>query len=208
MNRKEFLTGVGKACACSCVYAMAASLNTANAQDTQKQSPAEAQTRPVKKPRSEERMEFTERWTVRFFDVLDANLDAPTRKKIMMANGRACLLSWQKATNQKPRMEPMTLESFAKRVKEKKASDYQIQGNVLYFQYASAAETGAPSPKNHCLCPMVETKPAGLSPTFCLCSLGYVKEMHEQIFKKPVEVELLSSVLRGDPRCKFKITVA
>jgi hypothetical protein len=153
-------------------------------------------------------MEFTERWTVRFFDVLDANLDAPTRKKLMMANGRACLLSWQQATNQKPRTEPMTLESFAERVKEKNASDYQIQGNVLYFQYTSAAETGAPSPKNHCLCPMVETKPAGLSPTFCLCSLGYVKEMHEQIFKKPVEVELLSSVLRGDPRCRFKIMVS
>jgi|WetSurSiteA1Bulk_404760.scaffolds.fasta_scaffold01184_6 hypothetical protein len=208
MNRKEFLTGVGKACACSCVYALAASLDTANAQDTQKQNPTEARTRPVKKPRSEERMEFTERWAVRFFDVLDANLDAPTRKKIMMANGKACLLSWQKATNQKPRTEPMTLESFAKRVKERGASDYQIQGSVIYFQYTSAAETGLPSPKNHCLCPMVETNPAGLSPTYCLCSLGYVKEMHEQIFKKPVEVELLSSVLRGDPRCKFKITVA
>lgn len=208
MNRKEFLTGVGKACACSCVYAMAASLDTANAQDTQKPNATEAQTRPVKKPRSEERMDFTERWAVRFFNVLDANLDAPTRKKIMMANGRACLLSWQEATNQKPRTEPMTLEGFAKRVKERGASDYQIQGNVLYFQYTSAAETGSPSPKNHCLCPMVETKPAGLSPTFCLCSLGYVKEMHEQIFKKPIEVELLSSVLRGDPRCKFKITMA
>jgi predicted hydrocarbon binding protein len=55
---------------------------------------------------------------------------------------------------------------------------------------------------------MVESKPAGLSPTFCLCSLGYVKEMHEQMFMKPVEVELLSSVLRGDPSCKFKITVS
>jgi hypothetical protein len=32
--------------------------------------------------------------------------------------------------------------------------------------------------------------------------------MHEQIFMRPVEVELVSSVLRGDPRCKFKITVS
>jgi hypothetical protein len=207
MNRKEFLTGVGKACACSCVCALAADLGTANAQDTQKQNAAREQTKPVKKSRSEERMDFTERWAVRFFDVLDANLDQPTRKKIMMANGKACLLSWQKATNQKPRTEPMTLEGFAKRAKERGLSDYQIHGNVIYFQYTSAAETGLPSPKNHCLCPMVETKPAGLSPTFCLCSLGYVKEMHEQIFKKPVEVKLLSSVLRGDPRCRFKITV-
>lgn len=126
----------------------------------------------------------------------------------MMANGRACLLAWQKETNQKPSAQPVTLERFTQLVKEKKSADYRIEGNVIYFQYSSAAETGLPSPDDQCLCPLVETKPAGLSPTFCNCSLGYVKEMHEQIFKKPVEVELLASVLRGDPRCKFKITVS
>lgn len=35
---------------------------------------------------------------------------------------------------------------------------------------------------------MVETKPAGLSPTFCVCSLGSVKETHEQMFQKPAEL--------------------
>lgn len=200
MNRKQFLTGIGKACACSCVCALAANMGEASAQESTKQAP--------KRPRNDERMEFTEKWAVRFFDVLDANLDAPTRKKIMMANGKACLLSYQKATNQKPRTTPLTLESFAKQVKEKGLKDYRIEGGVIYFQFNSAAETGSASPENHCLCPMVETKPAGLSPTYCFCSLGYVKEMHEQVFKKPVEVELLSSVLRGDPRCKFKITIA
>ena len=207
MNRKEFLTGVGRACTCACVYALASNLRQIKAQDTAVQNVSEARSNAPKRPRSEERMEFTERWAVRFFDVLDANLDAPTRKKIMMANGKACFLSWQKSTNQKPRTEPLTLASFAKQVKDKGSAGYQIQNSVIYFQYDAAAETGSPSPENHCLCPMVETKPAGLSPTFCLCSLGYVKEMHEQIFKKPVEVELLSSVLRGDSRCKFKITV-
>ena len=200
MNRKEFLAGIGKACACSCVCALAANLDSAHAQDSTKQT--------AKKPRSQERMEFTEKWAVRFFDVLDANVDVPTRKKIMMANGKACLLAWQKETKRQPRTTPLTLEEFAKRVKERGSSDYRIDGNVLYFQYSAAAETGLPSPENHCLCPMVETNPAGLSPTFCVCSLGYVKEMHEQMFMKPVEVELMSSVLRGDPRCKFKITVS
>jgi hypothetical protein len=200
MNRKQFLTGIGKICACSCVCALAAKLGEASAQNSTKQSP--------KRPRNDERMEFAEKWAVRFFAVLDTNLDAATRKQIMMANGKACLLSWQKETNQKPRVQPVSLESFAKQVKEKGLKDYQIEGNVIYFQFNAAAETGSPSPENHCLCPMVETKPAGLSPTYCLCSLGYVKEMHEQIFQKPVEADLLSSVLRGHPRCKFKITVS
>jgi hypothetical protein len=200
MNRKEFLSGIGKACACSCACALAASLDPAHAQDSTKHT--------EKRPRSQERMEFAEKWTVRFFDVLDANLDEPTRNKIMMANGKACLLASQKEAKRQPRTTPLTLEDFAKRVKEKESSDYRVEENVLYFQYTAAAETGLPSPGNHCLCPMVESKPAGLSPTFCLCSLGYVKEMHEQMFMKPVEVELLSSVLRGDPSCKFKITVS
>jgi len=208
MNRKQFLTGVGKACACSSVYALAAGLNSVYAEDSTKQSAEKSEREPVKKPRSQERMDFTEQWAVRFFGVFDANLDEPTRMKIMMANGKACLLAWQKETNQQPRTEPVTLERFAKWVKEKGSPDYQMEGNVIYFQYMSAAETGLPAPENQCLCTMVETKPAGLSPTYCYCSVGYVKEMHEQIFERPVEVELVSAVLRGDPRCKFKITVS
>jgi hypothetical protein len=178
------------------------------AQDASRKSEKKTDSVPAKKPRSQERIEFTEKWAVRFFNVLDTNLDVPARKKIMMANGKACLLAWQKETNKTPRTQALSLAEFAKLVKEKGARDYQIEGNVIYFQYNAAAETGLPSAENHCLCPMVETKPAGLSPTFCLCSLGYVKEMHEQMFKRPVEVELISSVLRGDPRCKFKITVS
>ncbi len=208
MDRKEFLEGVGRACACSCVYALAAGLGPVNAEDNARPGEDGAKGAPAKKPRSQERLEFTEKWAVRFFKALDANLDEATRKKIMMANGRACLLAWQEETKQRPRTTPVTLESFTKRVKERGSSDYRIEGNIIHFQYTSAAETGLPSPENHCLCPMVESIPAGLSPTFCLCSLGYVKEMHEQMFRKPVEVELVSSVLRGDPRCRFKITVS
>lgn len=36
------------------------------------------------------RIEFAEGWLRRFFRVLDDTLDEPTRKKVMMANGRSC----------------------------------------------------------------------------------------------------------------------
>jgi hypothetical protein len=208
MNRKQFLKRIGTACACSCAGIMAASLNSLTAEESPKASRKKTEGAPAKRPRSQERIEFAEGWAVRFFGVFDANLDAAARRRIMMANGRECLLAWQKETNKKPRAQALSLAEFAKTVKEKGSRDYQIDGNVIYFQYNASAETGAASSENHCLCPLVETKPAGLSATYCLCSLGYVKEMHEQIFKKPVEVELLSSVLRGDTRCKFKLTIA
>jgi hypothetical protein len=207
IDRKQFLASAGRICACSCAYAMTAGIGSVMAEDNTKSTQQPARKPAEKKPRSQERIEFTEQWMVRFFKVLDENVDETTRKRLMMANGKACLLAWQKETNQQVRTQPVTVEQFAARVKERKLPGYEIDGNVIHFQYTSSAETGSPSPENHCLCPMVETNPPGLSSTFCDCSLGYVKEMHEQIFKKPVSVELLSSVLRGNPRCKFKITV-
>jgi len=46
-----------------------------------------------------------------------------------------------------------------------------------------------------------------LSPTYCLCSVGYVREMHERVLGRPVEVELADSVLRGGKRCRFRMVV-
>jgi hypothetical protein len=207
MSRKNFLTGIGKACACSCAGAMSSTLYSAAAQSTAGPNEKRAESALVKKPRSQERIEFAEKWVQRFFIVLDTNLDEPVRRNILMANGKACFLAWQKETNREPRTEAITLERFAQRVNGQTSSGYKVEGNVIHFQYSKAAETGQSAPENHCLCPMVESKPAGLSPTFCLCSLGYVKEMHEQLFKKNVEVALVSSVLRGDARCRFRITV-
>jgi len=75
------LCGVG---GCSCILGgRAASLF---AQESKAETPPQ-----VKKPRSQERIEFAEKWVTRFFDVFDANLDPETRKKIMMANGRNLL---------------------------------------------------------------------------------------------------------------------
>ena len=202
MNRKEFLTNVGKYCLCSCVCALGGVLGSVRADEPLGDLP----TPQPEKPRSQVRIEFAEKWLVRFFGVLDANLDEATRKKIMMANGRACYIDWITETNQQ--IKPVTLDQMKKWIDQNvKDGSISYDGNVIYYQYMSAAETGLPSKEGQCLCPLVETNPSGLSSTYCQCSVGYVKEWHDRVFGKPVEVELLSSVLRGDPRCKFKITV-
>ncbi|SYZ72287.1 exported hypothetical protein [Candidatus Zixiibacteriota bacterium] len=202
INRKQFLTSAGKYCAGVCLCAAVGSLNTLHAQE-----PTNMEKETEKKPRSEERINFAEGWVKRFFDVIDTTLDEPTRQKLMMANGRACLLAWYNETGRK--VKPVTLEKFIERIKSKvKDGSYRIDGNTIYFQYMSAAETGLPSDDAACLCPLVETKPAGLSDTYCYCSVGYVKEMHEQYLGRQVNVELLDSVLKGGKRCRFKLTMA
>jgi hypothetical protein len=202
MNRKQFLGTVGLCGMGSCSCILGGKAASLLAQEPKPDAP-----QPTKKARSQERIEFAEKWVTRFFDVLDANLDQETRKTIMMANGRVCFLEWVKETGKQ--IKPVTLEQFAAWVKANVKDDtYRVDGNTVYMQYTSAAETGQPSKEGACLCPFIESKPAGLSPTYCLCSVGYVKVMHEMRFGRPVEVELLDSALKGGKRCRFKITVA
>ncbi len=201
INRKEFLMKAGAFCGGSCVCALLGGRDLLYAQDAGQNS-----TPPAEKPRSEARIKFAENWIKRFMDVLDSNLDEETRNKIMMANGKVCFREWIKETNQQ--IEPMTLKQLADRVNANVTDDsIRIEGNVIYYQYMASAETGLPSDEGQCLCPLVESKPAGLSSTYCSCSVGYVKEWYDILLGRPTKVELLESVLRGDKRCKFKITV-
>jgi hypothetical protein len=186
IDRKEFLSNVGKCCLGTCLCAIAGGIDNLYAQESDPQK-----SQPLEKPRAEERIKFAEQWVKRFFAVMDSTLDETTRKQLMMANGKACYRNWIEETKQE--IKPVTLEQFTSWVKNKvKDGSYQVEGNVIHFQYMAAAETGLPSDDNACLCPLVETKPKGLSTTFCICSVGYVKEMHELYLK----------------RCKFRITVA
>ena len=64
---------------------------------------------------------------------------------------------------------------------------------------------------HYCHCPLVRSaikngKPR-ISSTFCYCSAGFTKVPWEVIFDGPVEVEVLRSVLDGDDRCEFAISI-
>ena len=199
MDRKSFLKSLGRAGACAC--AAAGGLRAALALPT-------GQTKPGDKTpeRAVKRMEFADHWVKRFFDVLDQTIDAESRRKLMMTNGRTCFREWIQETKQE--IKPINFEQWAEKVaKGPKREGLKVEGNVIYYQFDSSAETGQESPEGICLCSMVESKPAGMSPTYCLCSVGYVKEMNELRFGRKAEVELVDSVLMGGKRCRFKITM-
>ena len=57
-----------------------------------------------------------------------------------------------------------------------------------------------------CYCPIINKIPKGkISPTFCNCSRGWVKELLESATNKPVEVFIDESVTKGDTRCKLRV---
>ncbi len=199
ISRSEFLRSTGKIClgSCLCGGGLGFVLNQ-----------AQTSTEPGDKTpeRAVKRMAFVDEWIKRFMDVLDTTLDPETRKKIMMTNGKVCYQDWIKSQGRK--IEPTDFEAWAADIFGRRHEDsIRIEGNVVYFQFTRSAETGSASAEEVCLCSMVESKPAGLSSTYCSCSLGYVKEMFERKFGRNVDIELLDSVLNGGKRCRFKITV-
>jgi hypothetical protein len=216
INRKEFISAFGKIGAGTCMCAAASSMHAAFGAQTSASKPdsptsrakAVAQTKPGEKTveRAAKRMEFGDGWVRRFFDALDQTLDEPSRKKLLMANGKACFSAYAGPPKRPP--GPDALEKFSQWVaRSGKEKGYSMDGKVITFEFVGSAETGQASPEKICLCPMAEAQAAGkISPTYCLCSVGYVKEMHERILGRPVEVELVDSILRGGPRCKFKMT--
>jgi hypothetical protein len=62
-----------------------------------------------------------------------------------------------------------------------------------------------------CHCPLARTAIRDGTPkipsVFCYCSGGFEKFAFDTIFGQKTEVELLESVLKGDPRCRFAITI-
>ncbi len=217
MNRKEFimtgLGGVGMGCMCGAALGMQTVL--AAAEQTKPAAPAtEAQKLPETKPgeksvaRSAKRMEFVDGWVNRFFKAVDENVDKPTRLKLMAANGKACFCAY--FPDAPRRAEPIPLDRIRQWIADgAKDHGYGMDGDVITFEYLGSAETQKASPENVCLCPTVEAQKVGdISPTYCQCSVGYVKEMHERRFGRSVNVELVDSVLMNAKRCRFRITLA
>jgi len=199
LSRKNFLKLAG----CACMCAAAAETTNLIAQTSTTPIPGEKTNE-----RAVKRLEFVDHWLKRFFDVVDQTLDEPTRKKLMTTNGKSCYKSWIQESNQQPKK--ISFEEWAKTAAERHKNDkgFKLEGRTITMQFNASAETGTNSPERICLCPTAESLPTGLSGTYCSCSLGYVKEMYETTFDRPVEVELLDSVIKGGNRCKFKVTVS
>ena len=59
-----------------------------------------------------------------------------------------------------------------------------------------------------CLCPTINKIPPGkISPTYCNCSRGWVKELFESATEKAVEVFLDESITKGNTRCKLRVVI-
>ena len=189
--------------ACGCVVGLQATGMLETVLPLQKDSPVNPNETPCS-----EKMDFTQKWVKRFFDVMDQQIDEKTRKKLMQANGVACAKG---AYGEITAAKPASLEEIDKTIAlwQQKLGKGNIhrKDNTVYFNYVGNPK-GLKISDGYCLCPMIENGPATLSPTYCQCSAGYVQHMFQKLITyKPVEVELLESLRGGGKACRFKVTV-
>lgn len=127
-------------------------------------------------------------------EVLDRDLDASTRDKILESVGRECAKQFRDSTYGKFQGD---LDGFLKLVQGP-------NGWVTKAEYDEAAGTLRIVDKSsRCTCPLVKAEVT--PPSQCNCTLGWQKEAYSYILGHPVEASVEESVLRGGKKCVFRI---
>lgn len=62
--------------------------------------------------------------------------------------------------------------------------------------------------KTFCVCPVVNQTGAFKSAAICNCSEGFAEKMFSTVFNSPASATVVSSVLRGDKNCVYKIIIS
>ena len=87
------------------------------------------------------------------------------------------------------------------------------EGRVLYSSKKprdpkafESAEDDAERRRAYCFCPLVRDHLEGGMPlAFCYCGAGWYRQQWEGALGKPVRVDIVESLLKGDDRCTFAI---
>ncbi len=129
--------------------------------------------------------------------VLDRELDAEARWSIMEACGRICISAGTVAEARQLQREANDLDDLLCRLNEAHIGGGQLRrkGDVIRAAYES------------CYCGSVSHTREPISATYCRCSCGWFRELFETLLERPVEVELLSSIIQGHDRCGFAIRI-
>ncbi len=90
------------------------------------------------------------------------------------------------------------------------------QGYIIYHtkkpadpQAYEQAQTAEEKRAAYCFCPIIRTRlEEGMPITYCYCGSGWFRQQWEAATGKPVIVEVIKSVLKGDDVCQFAVHLA
>jgi len=128
-------------------------------------------------------------------DALDQAVDEPTRQAIMQACGRQCIGASTLDKARKLAKTTADLDDLLEKLNQAHLGGGHLrrEGGVIHAAY------------DRCYCGSVSKTKEPFSATYCHCSCGWYRQLFETLLERPVEVELLSSILQGDENCCFLI---
>ena len=127
--------------------------------------------------------------------VFDTSFDEPVRRTIMEACGCRCLGNSVVA-------KALLLQCKARDLDELLVmlNDAHIGGGNLHRKECAIYAT-----YSRCHCGSVSKTKECFSPTYCHCSCGWFRRLFEALLQRPVDVELLGSIIQGEKACRFVI---
>ena len=146
-------------------------------------------------------------WMCEAIHRLDSAVDEKTRMQIMEACGRTCASIntrvIEAAKRRRKKFKDLAGFLEAEQQKPMKGTRLIKKGDILYHFYTPKKFT----PPMRCYCSLFRGLPNNttISSTYCHCSKAFVQRLWESVFGHPVKVDLLQSVVSGDPECKFAI---
>jgi len=160
-------------------------------------------------------------WLKTSIDRLDSVTDAETACKVLVDS---CPHIYSKGRIDKMRKQYEKLGSIDKLLEVMRSDtsygggsfyDYpRREGDMIHVTKVpcnprkhAAASTDEEKRLAYCHCSMAKGRIGTLSPTFCCCSGGWVKQLWEGVLRVPLEVSLTESLLKGDERCTHSFRV-
>jgi len=160
-----------------------------------------------RKSNEDEKLEaFVGKWMNSLLTSLNDE-DYYAAKKILKRCGKECAKSWytlEYIAKHRYDMDSHDLSSFALALKKTLESEgghsggIRIEGDTAYVEMKQEGK---------CSCPLVMNGIVKLTPSLCACSTNYFEVILNEVTGKPVEVELIRSVARGDNDCIWKAEI-
>lgn len=131
-------------------------------------------------------------------DVLDREVNQVTRQAILEACGRRCIGAGILEKALRLQKGSQDLDDLIGRLNAAQIGGGHLrrEGDVIQATY------------ERCYCGSVSHSRELFSDTYCHCSCGWYRQLFETLLERPVEVELLGSIIQGDERCEFAIRLA
>ena len=179
-NRRNF---IGKSClagACICGFTSMVQAGSQTQND---------------KPSPDPNKLLMQDWISNLLLNIDNQEDEVTCRKIM----KGCAISHFTHLNMDNFLKPYegNLEKFNAFIEKEWGwkIDYQKDKGILV----------ADENKNYCVCPMINQQVGIKSSIHCFCSEGFAELMYSKVVGHSVKAEVISSIHRGNPSCKYQI---